>query len=217
MKVFVPIKENSQRVPRKNFRLLEGIPLYQRLFDKLSSFEVFVDTDSLEILNFLNNNYENVTAYKRKESLLGDEVSVCNLIRNFLLSNDVKNEWVCQVHVTSPFLKTKTLENILSLTRKEYDSIVSCNVHQSRFWRKEEYGYCPLNHNPLVLQQTQDLPSIYEENSLFYAFNSDSFMKTNMRVGSFPYFYKTDFIESMDIDTEEDWKLVKKIAESNKT
>ena len=217
MKIFVPIKENSQRVPRKNFRLLEGIPLYQRLFDKLRNFEVFVDTDSLEILGFLNSNYENVIAYKREESLIGDKVSVCDLIRNFLICNNVKNEWICQVHVTSPFLKSETLEEIKSLTQKKYDAIVSCNVHQSRFWRKEDYGYCPSNHNPLVLQQTQDLPELYEENSLFYAFKSDNFMKTNMRVGSYPYFYKTDFIESMDIDTEEDWSLVKKIAESNQT
>jgi N-acylneuraminate cytidylyltransferase len=49
VKVFIPIKENSQRVPRKNFRLLNGIPLYKNILSKLKDFQVFVDTDSNEI------------------------------------------------------------------------------------------------------------------------------------------------------------------------
>ena len=95
------------------------------------------------------------------------------------------------------------------------DSIVACNVLQTRLWKKEDYGFIPVNHNPVVLQQTQDLVEYYEENSLFYAFRADMFKKTNMRIGRSPNFYKTEFPENVDIDTEEDWSLVEKIAESN--
>jgi CMP-N-acetylneuraminic acid synthetase len=34
-----------------------------------------------------------------------------------------------------------------------------------------------------------------------------------MRIGSSPHFYETEFPENLDIDTEEDWSLVEKIAE----
>lgn len=216
MKIFVPIKENSQRVFRKNFRKLNGVPLYIRLFEKLKDFEVYVDTDSEEIISELSKRYTNVTAYIRKKSLEGDEVSVCDLINNFITKFKLKKEWVCQVHVTSPFLKQETLNVVEVLSKnKKIDSIVSCNVLQTRFWKKEKYGYIPVNHNPTVLQQTQDLAEYYEENSLFYAFRADMFKKTNMRIGYLPHFYKTEFPENLDIDTEEDWSLVKKIAESN--
>ena len=91
---------------------------------------------------------------------------------------------------------------------KTYDSIAACNVYQNRLWRKESYGYIPVNHNPLKLEQTQDLSIFYEENSLFYMFNSDMFLKTNSRIGSNPYFWPCNYPENVDIDTENDWKLV---------
>ena len=50
MKIFIPIKEKSQRVPNKNFRLFNGIPLYKHTLYKLKDFEVWVDTDSDIIL-----------------------------------------------------------------------------------------------------------------------------------------------------------------------
>ena len=216
MKIFVPIKENSQRVFRKNFRKLNGTPLYIRLFEKLKDFDVYVDTDSDKIINELTTRYSNITAYKRKKSLEGDEVSVCDLINNFITKFKLKKEWVCQVHVTSPFLKMDTLNAVEILTKSpNFNSIVSCNILQTRLWKKENYGFIPVNHNPVVLQQTQDLAKYYEENSLFYAFRADLFKKTNMRIGSTPYFYETEFPENLDIDTEEDWSLVEKIAESN--
>ena len=86
-----------------------------------------------------------------------------------------------------------------------HDSVVSCNLHQARFWRKESYGFCPVNHNPTKMQQTQDLPLFYEENSAFYFFNPENITKLNSRIGLRPYFYPTSQKESVDIDTEEDW------------
>ena len=50
MKIFIPIKTNSQRVPKKNFRAFRGAPLYKFVLRKLSNFDVYVDTDSEEIL-----------------------------------------------------------------------------------------------------------------------------------------------------------------------
>ena len=96
----------------------------------------------------------------------------------------------------------------------EIDSIVSCNIHQTRFWRFENYGFCPINHNPGVLQQTQDLPKYYEENSLFYAFRSNHFVNTKMRIGNSPYFYETKFPENLDIDTEDDFKIAEALWEA---
>ncbi len=93
---------------------------------------------------------------------------------------------------------------------KQRDSVVSCNVYHSRFWREESYGFCPINHNPVKLEQTQDLPKVYEENSLFYIFNPQTISLYNSRVGIHPTFYQTEEAESLDIDTEVDWHLALK-------
>ena len=204
MKIFIPIKNLSQRVPNKNFRLFGQKPLWFHTVSKLHEHEVFIDTDSPLLLEQVKQEYKlpNLHAYRRRDALCGHKVSVVNLIQDFVQSFDI-NEPVCQIHVTSPFLKTSTLKKAFQ-KMGDYDSVVSCTEHKTRFWRKEEYGYCPVNHNPFKLEQTQDLPSFYEENSCFYMFNPDVIMSGN-RIGKNPFFFPIDRPESHDIDTERDW------------
>lgn len=209
MKIFIPIKKNSQRVPRKNFRILDGEPLYKFQLLKFNKFDIFVDTDSEEIYSDIkkDNRLKNVEVFYRKKELTGDKTSVCDLIKGFIISYDI-NEPIAQIHVTSPFLRQETLLDGFSYIKHGFDSIVSCNKLQTRLWRKESYGYCPVNHNPLKLEQTQDLPEVYEENSAFYIFDSKIISITGNRIGKNPYFYEIKQPESLDIDTEEDWNKV---------
>jgi CMP-N-acetylneuraminic acid synthetase len=65
----------------------------------------------------------------------------------------------------------------------------------------------------MKLEQTQDLPTLYEENSAFYIFNSSDFATSNNRLGSRPFFYPVGHPENIDIDTESDWNLVKSLEE----
>jgi len=213
MKIFIPIKENSQRVPKKNFRTLNGVPLYKHTLYKLKEFDVYVDTDSESLEQEIREDVKckHVIPYQRSLSLIGDDVSVCDLIDDFVFRYGSEENNICQLHVTSPFLDVKILKNAMAMLDRGYDSVVSCNQVQSRFWRKESYGYCPVNHNPVKLEQTQDLPIFYEENSVFYIINVDLFRKTKMRIGMNPYFYPLSFPINLDIDTEDDWELVTKV------
>jgi len=213
LKIFIPIKENSQRVPNKNFRELSGCPLYKHTLLKLKNFEVYVDTDSEHIIREIREDerLRNVNVFRRKRFLEGDKTSVCRLIQEWISDYDIQGV-VCQLHVTSPFLKVETLERARKLIDTGYDSIVSANRIQARFWREETYGFCPVNHNPTRLQQTQDLPVYYEENSLFYLFKSENFVRTNMRIGENPFFYTCSFPENIDIDTEDDWEMATLMA-----
>ena len=94
----------------------------------------------------------------------------------------------------------------------KYDSVVSCNVINSRLWRKEKYGYCPVNHNPLKMEQTQDLPKYYEENSAFYIFEPNVIKTFGTRIGQNAFFYEINEPYNIDIDTEEDWdKAIRQI------
>lgn len=206
MIIYIPIKHNSQRVPRKNFRIFKGEPLYKHTLLKFRHDKVFVDTDSEEVYSGIKNDKRlvNVKVFYRDNDLIGDKVSVCKLLERFILKFDIKDP-VVQIHVTSPFLLSDTvMEAYRSL--EEHDSVVSCNVHQTRFWRKEEYGMCPVNHNPLKLEQTQDLPVLYEENSCFYIFKPEVLLKTGNRIGVNPCFFPVLEPQNMDIDTEEDWE-----------
>ena len=46
------------------------------------------------------------------------------------------------------------------------------------------------NHNPNKLQRTQDLESLYEENSNLYIFSKESFINSNSRIGKKPFYVR---------------------------
>ena len=51
----VPIKSNSKRVHKKNFKKVQGKPLYHYILDKLKKCnfdDIYVDTDSTTIKKF---------------------------------------------------------------------------------------------------------------------------------------------------------------------
>ncbi len=206
MKLFIPIKHISQRVPRKNFRNFNNEPLFKHTLLKFSKYDIFVDTDSQEVKKSINTDdrLKNVHVIDRKESLKGHNTSVCLLIEDFIVTHGI-TEPIIQLHVTSPFLREETVKEAYRMMAG-HDSVVSCNTYYSRFWRKEKYGFCPVNHNPVDMQQTQDLPKFYEENSAFYIFNPSSFLSVGSRVGKKPYFYEIQEPENLDIDNESDWQ-----------
>ena len=55
-KMFLIIKDNSERVKKKNFREICGKPLHQYFMDQRKNFDVYIDTDSQDIFDFYNNN-----------------------------------------------------------------------------------------------------------------------------------------------------------------
>jgi len=209
MIIYIPIKENSQRVPQKNFRDFDGKPLWEHTIDKLKDFQVIVDTDSAEIIKKCIGK-EWVTTYERPVRLRGDKVSVVDLIKNYFDKNPTE-EVIVQLHVTSPLLKIEHIEEVQKQIRLyDYDSVFSVDVIQNRFWRKEKYGLVPINHNPMKLEQTQDLPKYYMENSYLYAFKQEVLDYGN-RIGKNPNILQIEYPYNLDIDTEQDWDIIKSI------
>ena len=206
MIVFIPIKENSQRVPNKNFRNFKGKPLWKHTIDKLSDFFVFIDTDSEEIIRECKN-IKNVKAYRRFKGLMGDKTSVVDLIENFIRTYEIKSP-LCQIHVTSPFLKTSDIKDSFHKIKEGYDSVFSVTKTQKRFWDLNDN---PLNHNPKKLIQTQDLEPWYEENSYLYTFKPNVIYEYNNRISKNCYKMEIGFPYNLDIDNEDDWDLINKI------
>ena len=82
---------------------------------------------------------------------------------------------------------------------------------QDRFYDKTS---SPVNHDPKKLERTQDLEPLYKENSNFYLFTKESFLRRCNRIGDNPYMYETPKIESIDIDTPEDWGIAEQFVEA---
>ena len=215
----LPMKANSNRVKGKKFRDLEGKPLFRWILDTLLSIEmidqIVINTDAEKLLldNGLPIN-DRIRIRKRKEEICGDNVSM-----NLVLQDDVENvdsELYLMTHTTNPFLGKESItasiqEFYRAKLERNVDSLFSVNKLQTRFYREN----CqPINHDPNHLIPTQDLEPCFEENSNLYLFTKDSFIKTRARIGLNPMMFETKKVESVDIDTPEDWELATMIAQS---
>jgi CMP-N-acetylneuraminic acid synthetase len=225
MLALLPMKKNSERVPNKNIKLLGGKPLYEYVLDMLYRCDVFdftvVNTDSDQISDMLKKKYNNfVKIVERPKYLRGNDVSMNRIIEHDLSIFGSHHEFF-QTHTTNPLLTENTVHKALDvfqrgMRRDEIDSLFSVNVLQSRFYQTD---LTPLNHNPESLIKTQDLRVLYEENSCFYIFTKDSFEKNKSRIGNFPGVYEMSrsSLESIEIDTKDDWDLVKMLINARES
>jgi CMP-N-acetylneuraminic acid synthetase len=214
----VPMRHHSQRVPGKNYRLLDGKPLYQHILATLLKCPeietIVVDTDSPDIIEGIHTSFPTVKVINRPESLRADDISM-----NEILLYDIsqyQSDLYLQTHSTNPLLKASTVSRAirqLTTSMPENDSLFSVTRLQSRLYDSNGKA---INHDPLVLLQTQDLPPVYEENSCLYIFSAESLKKHRTRIGEHPILFETEPDESWDIDEEMDFKLVEMLIKAVK-
>ena len=205
----VPMRHNSQRVPGKNYRPLAGKPLYQHIIETLLNIpdiaEVVVDTDSAPVMDGLRRDFPQVRIIERPEHLRANTIAM-----NEILSYDtaqVEADFYLQTHSTNPLLKTETISRAIETFFKGYpgwDSMFSVTRLQTRLWDQLTR---PINHNPAILLQTQDLPPVYEENSCLYLFTRQNLLARRNRLGERPLMFEVPAEEAWDIDEELDFAV----------
>lgn len=215
----LPIKKNSQRIPQKNFKLIQGKPLFRWVLDELQKIslidEVIINTDAYEELENAGLVVDKKTKIRvRPSKLCGDEISMNSIISDDLQATN--GDIYLMTHATNPLLTSKTvLEAIKCFMSKkmslEADSLFTVNKIQNRFYFGDGK---PINHDLDKLVQTQDLVPWYMENSNLYIFTKDSFKKTNARIGKNPILFEMDPSESIDIDNPNEWALASRLLAS---
>lgn len=206
----VPMKGHSERVPNKNMKRFNGMPLYHAIMNVLSHSKyvdkIVINTDSEMIAEDALKHFDNVQIIWRPQDIRGDFVSMNDIIAYDL--SQLQGEHFLQTHSTNPLLTTETLDSAIQMYfdyLNQYDSLFSVTRFQTRFYWEDGKA---INHNPGELLRTQDLPPVFEENSNFYIFSKDSFKKAgNKRIGLRPQMYEVNKLEAIDIDAPEDFQL----------
>lgn len=210
----IPMKANSERVPNKNLKLFNGLPLYHAIVKTLVSSKylkyITVNTDSELIKKDLVDNFPFIQIIDRPQDLQGDFVSMNRIIENDI--SIIPSKYFLQTHSTNPLLTTETLDKSIEtffINKEKYDSLFSVTRLQSRFyWENGQ----PINHDPKELLRTQDLSPIFEENSNFYIFSKESFLKAgNKRIGRNPLMFEIDKLEAVDIDEIQDFTIAESL------
>jgi CMP-N-acetylneuraminic acid synthetase len=205
----VPMRHHSQRVPGKNYREMAGVPLFHHIINTLKNCpeinEIVVDTDSDRIIDGLTKFFPKVTIIRRDPGLTADDVPMNDIL--IYDTRKVPADLYLQTHSTNPLLTPKSISAAIQqfLTKYgEVDSLFSVSRWQTRLWDEHTQ---PINHDPDVLLQTQDLPPIYEENSCIYLFTAENLIKRKNRIGERPMMFEIPPLESLDIDEESDFTI----------
>ncbi|NMC28769.1 MAG: acylneuraminate cytidylyltransferase family protein [Pelolinea sp.] len=205
----VPMRHHSQRVPQKNFRDLAGKPLYMHILSSLAKCKlihaIVVDTDSPTIQEGIKEHYPQITVLDRPQHLRADDVPMNEIL--FYDTEQIPADLYLQTHSTNPLLLTETITQAIqdfSDVYPAYDSLFSVTRLQTRLW--DELAR-PINHNPAILLQTQDLPPVYEENSCLYLFTREGLLRKRTRIGDRPYLFEISALEAQDIDEEQDFLI----------
>jgi CMP-N-acetylneuraminic acid synthetase len=205
----VPMRHHSQRVPQKNYRDIAGKPLYHHILTTLQSCpeisDIVVDTDSPVILQGLEKDFPHVIRIERPQTLRDDTVPM-----NDVLLHDISQasaDLYLQTHSTNPLLSAETISRAIQSFRTDasgHDSLFSVTRMQTRLW---DGNVKPINHDPKILLQTQDLPPVFEENSCIYLFTADNLRERKNRMGAHPMMFEIPPQEALDIDEESDFLM----------
>ena len=200
----VPIKLNSVRFPNKNIKSFKnGNPLCYYIFQTLLKLtdidDVYVYCSDERIKDFVPNK---VKFLKRSTDLDQDTTKINEVLSAF--AKDVPADIYLMAHTTAPFIDVKSIESGLSAVLSEqYDSAFSVSKLQTFLWMNNK----PMNYQLNQIPRTQDLEPVFKETSGFYIYKSDTILTQNRRIGEHPFLVEVSIIESIDIDTKEDFDM----------
>lgn len=205
----VPIKLNSQRLPRKNILPIAGHPLCWHICNSLVNAkgidEVYVYCSDETVTKYLPEG----TLFKKREKWLdGDLVKGFDIYKSFI--NEVDADIYVLAHTTSPFIKVSSIENALAhILSGENDSAFSAERIQTFAW----YQGQPINYDLDNVPRTQDMEPIWVETSAFFMFRKEIFTEHKRRIGFAPYIQEVSGIEAIDIDEKKDYDFACKLVE----
>lgn len=202
----IPIKANSERVPGKNLRVLNGKKLYKYISEHVIEANVFddvyIDTNSQEIAEYAES--IGFHAMERKP-----ELALNTANGNDLLIHHQKvlpgYDYYFQLFATAPFLQPSSIKACYDrlVSSEEYDSCFTALENHSFYW----FGGNPVNYRPGILPRSQDMPPVIEETTGLYGITNDSLERYRCRIGRKPYIHFVSKFEAVDINTEEDFKV----------
>lgn len=208
----IPARGGSKGIPRKNMRLMNGIPLIEHTIrhalDCPAISAVTVSSDSQEILSFANQ-FQGIYALKRSSELAQDAVTLDPVIFDAVLQTESKMhisfDAVITLQPTSPLLSVSTLTKAIEEFRlSNCDSMISVVNSPHLSWGRDENNEIVPNYAERL--NRQQLPPNYLETGAFLISRRNS-VTLDGRLGSKTGVYEVPLEEAIDIDTWQDWIL----------
>ena len=222
MKIFTIIKEDSKRIPNKNFIEVNGQPLWWHLLSELQGLDVTVNTDSQKFIKQLEeSNLKSISVIKGHQKHIDwendksiDSSPVEDMLFDFCKTLD-RSEIVVLTHITSPFLKKQTIFDAVEMLQNDQNAKSIHSVHQIQdfVWVKKKNEASPVNFQTDRVQQTQDLSPIFVSKGAFFIAKVGDILDQRKRLPEPLLFFSLDHVQSIEIDNFEDLDFAKLFKE----
>lgn len=226
----VPARSGSQRLKNKNIRLLDGKPLIFHTIDSLLNQKqisrVIFTSDSEKYCNLVTKEYgDQVTVLLRPFDTAQNKSKVVDEVERLLINMPelFSTQWFGLALPTAPLRNHSTVSRALDYFSNIKKPIFSCNEYdfpvQFAFrFNNENKSWSPLIENsPMITGNTrsQDIEKLYRPNGALYINEKSNFLESKILYQNADAF-EISRVESLDIDTELDFKIVETIINYKK-
>ena len=216
----IPARGGSKRLPGKNILDLNGKPLIEwtikASLDSKYIDKTMVTTDDDAIIEVSRKAGAEVP-FKRPDDISTDVAKSSDVIKHtvdfYYDSLKKKFDYIVFLQPTSPLRTSSEIDKAIEyMFQKNADAVVSvCKLEHPVEWS----GILPIDMDmskflsrTQVKLRGQDLPSQYRLNGAIYICNTERFLEQGcMFLDDNIYAYEMDQIDSVDIDTEADFKI----------
>ncbi|MBQ3163246.1 MAG: pseudaminic acid cytidylyltransferase [Lachnospiraceae bacterium] len=218
MLAVIPARGGSKGVPNKNVKELSGKPLIAYTIEAALKSELFerviVSTDSERIAEVARANGAEVP-FIRPTELAGDYVSSDEVVKHaieFYREKGEEFEKVCKLQPTSPLRNQVHIREAYQLFQeKKADFVVSvCECEHSPLWTGQlgmDLSMDDFIKEEIKMSCRQKLSTFYRLNGAIYMAKIEAFMREQSFFGKNGYAYVMEQEQSIDIDSELDFKI----------
>ena len=222
----IPSRKGSKRLPNKNKLIINGKPLIcwtiESALASKNINDVVISTDDLEIKN-ISQSYNVDVPFLRPKALSGDKASTIDVIFHAIEYYESIGKFydtIVLLQPTSPLRTTTDIDNSFKLLSQEIHSVVSvCKLDHPPFWSNT----LPTNKSleffmdkDFIGKRSQELPQYYRINGAIYIAKTN-YLKVNKNFfGKKSKAFIMNPQNSIDIDTELDFKLCELMMKEKK-
>ena len=207
----IPARGGSKRLPQKNIKLLDGVPLlsFSILFAQENSEiidEIYVSTDDDDIKSIALKYGAKVI--DRPAELSGDLEPTVSALKHVLQSIDCDVENVILLQATNPIRPENLLKQAFEIYQKQNcNSLFTVSRNYKKFGKITDQKFIPYNYK--IGQRSQDIDPLYFENGLLYITKA-SLIIEDIIISEDAFPFEIDHIfANVDIDTQEDFDYAK--------
>jgi CMP-N-acetylneuraminic acid synthetase len=217
--IHIPAREGSKRVPKKNLRKMNGSPMIsyvikESLESKITK-EVYVNTDSLEIISYVEKNFTKCKVYKRPAKLATDNSSSEDF--NLDIMNSLNVDTLIMINPVCPLIKSSDIIDAFKKYKEsDCDTLISCSSTKMQTFCDDNPVNININEQ---LAPSQNNKTIKTLNWAITIWNCKLF-KNRMKnlgyavLGENRQLFEIDLIKSIKVSYEKDFILAEQIIKN---